>query len=266
MRTTGSWQRYSYLSFLLAASLWGLPLTGFCAPAAGQEASAAIDAAAVVHCLEQNKFLHMVGKAQAVVDGPRLLIALYQDPRANIRDLKINSVLLAKGLADQFGASFDQYIFSHFPLAEQSLYCQATLSRGDLELFAQGKLSNDQLLSRVKVEPFLAASLKRRYQGLSYAEIICEERVVESYDDNRNRDRKEIKARILSLKRSGYDVSVAERQFLKIEDFVRRHENFDQSDYAAAWHAIELCLQESVNNGTLRKVKIASDEGSSWQR
>ncbi len=283
MRLAGSWQQsfglqygrhlWRVLPLVLVANLFAISLNIDCGAAYCQDAeSTDVSASSVVQCLEQNRYVTLVGKAQAVVDGPRLLIALYQDPRANVRDLKINSVLLAKGLADRFGDRFDQYVFSHYPLAEQSTYCQATLSRADLMAFGTGHLADDQLLSRVKVEPFLAASLKRRYQNLSYSQIIAEDQVVESYGDNHKQDRKEIKARILSLKRSGYDVSVAEKRFLEVEDFVRRHENFDHAEYAAAWRDIELCLQDSVNSvtsgksGTSRKIKIASDERSSWQR
>ncbi len=283
MRPVGSWQQsfglqdgrhlLRVLPLVLAVSLTAIPLNFDYSAAYCQDAqSTDVSASSVVQCLEQNKYVTLVGKAQAVVDGPRLLIALYQDPRANVRDLKINSVLLAKGLSDRFGDRFEHYVFSHYPLAEQSTYCQATLSRADLTAFGAGHLPSDQLLSRVKVEPFLAASLKRRYQSLSYLQIIADDQVVESYGDNHKQDRKEIKARILSLKRSGYDVSVAEKRFLKMEDFVRRHENFDHAEYAAAWRDIELCLQDSVNAGTngngstLRKIKIASDERSSWQR
>jgi len=251
------------------ASLW-LALAGSSLPAAFSGSVVycqEISEAAIVDCLNANTYVTLLGKAHAKIDGRQLSVALYQDPRATITDLKINSVLLAKGLFDRYADTFDSFVFSYFPLSAQSNYCEAKVNRADIEDFAHGALSHAQLLRRIAVEPFLAASLKRRYQSLSYAEIIGENQVVDGVNGPHSKDRKEIKARILSLKASGYDVSVAERQFLKMEDLVRRKDRFDYADYEAASKDVELCLQDSINNGTApRKIRLASDERSLWQR
>jgi hypothetical protein len=206
------------------------------------------EAAAISQCLKSSKFVSQAATAQFKIEGGCLELSLYQDPRAHVKDLKINSILLSKELNDAFPAAFDSYIFAYFPVVSQNCYTQVVVEKRDLLLFASGKLTNSEILSRVTLEPFLANSLKSRYQGLSYGEIL-------NYSDNENS--KEIKQRILSLKASGYDVAAAERQFLKMEDLAR---NKDEVAYEEARVSLAKCLSDAPG-----KIRLAN-EGTLWPR
>ncbi|MFA7336415.1 MAG: hypothetical protein WC028_06490 [Candidatus Obscuribacterales bacterium] len=218
-------------------------LAGFTAlPAHCQET------AAISQCLKSSKYVSQAATAQFKIDGGCLELSLYQDPRAHIKDLKINSILLSKELNDAFPDAFETYVFAYFPVVSQNCYTQVVVAKRDLLLFASGKLTKSEILSRVTLEPFLANSLKNRYQGLSYGEIL-------NYSDNENS--KEIKQRILSLKSSGYDVAAAERQFLKMEDLAR---NKDEAAFEEAKVSLAKCLSDAPG-----KIRLAN-EGTLWPR
>lgn len=206
------------------------------------------EAAEVSHCLKRSKYVSQAATARFKIEGDCLELGLYHDPRARVKDLKINSILLSKELTDAFPDAFETYVFAYFPVVSQNCYTQVVVAKRDLLLFASGKLNNSEVLSRVTLEPFLANSLKSRYQGLSYNEIL-------NYSDNENS--KEIKQRILSLKASGYDVSGAERQFLKMEDLAR---NKDEVAYEEARVSLAKCLSDAPG-----KIRLAN-EGTLWPR
>lgn len=210
--------------------------------------------------MHASKYVSQAAAAQVKIEGSSLRVSLYQDPRAQIKDLKINSILLGKELSDAFPSAFDSYVFSYFPMVSQNLYTEVIVAKRDLHLFAARKLTNNEILARVTLEPFLVNSLKSRYQALSYDEIL-------NYSDNQNS--KEIKQRILSLKLSGYDVQAAERQFLKMEDLAR---NKDEVACAEASIALARCLDESVlqktalqNYDAPGKIRLAN-ERTLWPR
>jgi hypothetical protein len=206
------------------------------------------ESTAISQCLKQSKFVSQAATAQFKISDSRLELSLYQDPRAHIKDLKINSILLSKELNDASPDAFDSYVFSYFPVVSQNCYTQVVVAKRDLLLFASGKLTNSEILARVTLEPFLTNSLKSRYQGLSYNEIL-------NYSDNENS--KEIKQRILSLKASGYDVAAAERQFLKMEDLAR---NKDDAAFEEARVSLAKCLSDAPG-----KIRLAN-EGTLWPR
>jgi hypothetical protein len=233
--------RYSRFSISLLLALGSFVVFVDC-PASCQEA------AAISQCLKSSKYVSQAATAQFKIDGGCLELSLYQDPRAHIKDLKINSILLSKELNDAFPDAFDSYVFSYFPVVSQNCYTQVVVAKRDLLLFASGKLTKSEILSRVTLEPFLANSLKNRYQGLSYGEIL-------NYSDNENS--KEIKQRILSLKSSGYDVAAAERQFLKMEDLAR---NKDEAAFEEAKVSLAKCLSDAPG-----KIRLAN-EGTLWPR
>lgn len=207
----------------------------------------------IAQCLKRSQYVPQAAAAQVRIIGGRLRLSLYQDPRAQIKDLKINSILLSKELSDAFPDAFDSYIFSYFPVAAQNCYTEVVVAKRDLALFASRKLTKDEILARVTLEPFLANSLKSRYQALSYYEIL-------NYSDNQNS--KDFKQRILTLKANGYDVSAAERQFLKMEDLAR---NKDEGAYEEAKVALANCLDQSVLNDAPGKIRLAN-EGTLWPR
>lgn len=239
--------QFSIVSLLCLGSLAA-------APASCQEA------AEISQCLKHSKYVSQAATAQFKSEAGSLQLSLYQDPRAHVKDLKINSILLSKELTDAFPQAFDRYVFFYFPVVAQSCYTQVVVAKSDLLLFANRKLSNSEILSRVTLEPYLTNSLKDRYQALSYAEIL-------NYSDNENS--KEIKQRILSLKASGYDVRGAERQFLKMEDLAR---NKDEVACEEAKVALAKCLDESVlqksvlqNYDAPGKIRLAN-ERTLWPR
>ncbi len=243
----------SRFSLLMLLCLGSLAVFVNC-PASCQET------AAISHCLKSSKFVSQAATARFKIDGGCLELSLYQDQRAHIKDLKINSILLSKELNDASPDAFDTFVFSYFPVVSQNCYTQVSVAKRDLLLFASGKLTKSEILARVTLEPFLATSLKSRYQGLSYAEIL-------NYSANENS--KEIKQRILSLKASGYDVSAAERQFLKMEDLAR---NKDQTACEEARVTLAQCLERSVlqksvlqNNDAPGKIRLAN-ERTLWPR
>lgn len=230
--------RFCIVSLLCLGSLAAFAA----APASCQES------AEISQCLKRSKYVSQAATAKFKIDGGCLELSLYQDPRAHIKDLKINSILLSKELTDAFPDAFETYVFAYFPVVSQNCYTQVIVAKRDLLLFASGKLNNSEVLSRVTLEPFLANSLKSRYQGLSYNEIL-------NYSDNENS--KEIKQRILSLKASGYDVSGAERQFLKMEDLAR---NKDEAAFEEAKVSLAKCLSDAPG-----KIRLAN-EGTLWPR
>ena len=245
--------QFGQLSRFSIALLLGLSIL------ANQPASCQ-ESVAIAQCLKSSKYVSQAAAAQFKIEGKSLELSLYQDPRAHVRDLKINSILLTKELNDAFPDAFETFVFSYFPVAAQGSYTQVVVAKRDLLLFASRRLSNSEILARVTLEPFLVNSLKSRYQALSYGEIL-------NYSDNQNS--KEIKQRILSLKASGYDVAGAERQFLKMEDLAR---NKDEAACEEARGALAKCLDQSVlqksvlqNNDAPGKIRLANKR-TLWPR
>jgi hypothetical protein len=242
-----------FLAIAAAASCQASPLAGI------------VKEAEVLDCLKKSKLADLIGGAQVTFAANEVRVAIYQDPRCTVNDLKINSALLAKELRSRFKSRFSTYAFVYFPLKSQNVYNEVVVTANLIDDFDSGVLSKEALLARITVEPFVANAAGRlalRYRELSYQQILAGGLMAASGEFKERELRKDKLDRILSLKASGYDVRNAERQFLLMEDFIR---NKDYVGYEAASHAVEICLEDCRYQKS-SKIKLASDERALWQR
>jgi hypothetical protein len=191
--------------------------------------------------------------------GRQVVIAIYQNPQAGLRDLKIDAVLLSRTLAlhqPSGGNLFDSTVFHFYSTRDQAHFTEVKVDLKDLKRFALGRLSREALLARVELKQCAGEDLKATYGNMSYSQIVGNSQVVSGIYMS---ERKDMLAHILSLKANGYDVRVAERQFLKMEDTVR---NRDKVGFDLAYHQLENSIAAVPEAGA--KVRLASED--SWQR
>lgn len=187
--------------------------------------------------------------------GRTVEVAVYQDPRADFRDLKIDAVLLSRTLEASLPGQFDQAVFNFYLPRDQAHFSQVTVNFGDLKRYGDGQLSRYLLLKQTVLSLHTVDGIKAAYSSLSYDKIIDPAQVVSGIYMS---ERKEMLKLILSLKANGYDVVAAERQFLKMEDTVR---NRDKVGFELAYHQTERTIA-AINRAS--KVRLASED--SWQR
>lgn len=189
--------------------------------------------------------------------GRAVFIAVYQNPRAGLRDLKIDAVLLARTIWQAHPDKFDSFTFHFYGVRDQAHFTEVVVPSLDLKMFAGKRLSQAELLAGIGLRVCQVEDLKVRYGDKSYGDIIGGVQVVSGIYMS---ERKELLARIISLRANGYDVRGAERQFLKVEDTVR---NRDKAGFDLAYHQLENSIAAIVRDpGT--KVRLASEE--QWQR
>jgi hypothetical protein len=85
------------------------------------------------------------------VEGDKIRISTFRDPRENERDRKINAVLMARAALQAAGDTVSR-VTVYFYGKDLSQYQEISVSAGDVKAFASGQTSQDQLLSAITLE------------------------------------------------------------------------------------------------------------------
>lgn len=217
--------RFARLQFGAVSRRWNLTsafaclLVGFFLSAPASFAQV-IDEEGLLRTLHENRLLPVSGVVEIAQEEDGLVFSLYRHPKANLQDLKIDTVLLAKVVQDSglLPPSCKHLRILFFPREEQSRFTETRADFDQVSKYGCGRLTQSALLASVSAQDVAVPPLSERFANLSYRQIIANPVVSGAWESERSA----MLARLDSLRAQGYDVSLAMRQFLKVEDFVRR--------------------------------------------
>jgi hypothetical protein len=218
--------------------------------------------ATVLAALKANHFTALVTALDQGIDirfeGDALQLAVWRHSAGSARDLKIDTVLLAQAINQHFPGVFEQFDCTFFDPLSPNHSQRATLKMSKLSAFAHDKIDDEQLLCAVQLGSERDSSVRERYEGLSYSQILDQSAVLEgAYSD----ERKELSDELTTLKANGYDVNQATRQFFALEDLVRTRQ---YERITAAFARTRQCIAEAVAKA--QGISVASSRMGNWQR
>lgn len=137
----------------MIASKFALPLALACSISlnAMQAASAAATVSDITDAIQAAHVLDSSTPFKVAIDGDKIRISTFRDPRENEKDRKINAVLMARAALQATGDSVSR-VTVYFFGKDLSQYQEVSVSAGDVKAFASGQTSQDQLLSAITLE------------------------------------------------------------------------------------------------------------------
>lgn len=179
-----------------------------------------VDEEKLLCVLHENKLLPLKGVVEIGQEEDGLTLTLYRHPKANLKDLKIDTAVLAKVMLDSglLPESAKHLRVLFFLRENQGSYTETKVEFDRVDRYDRGKLSQSALLTSVGIAKVAVPPLSERFANLSYRQIIANPVVSGAWYVERSA----MFERLDSLRAQGYDVNLAMRQFLKVEDFVRR--------------------------------------------
>jgi hypothetical protein len=105
----------------------------------------------VINALEKAKILDPSIRINARVGPEEVMVATYQNPKAEDKDCKIDAVLIAKAVMDLAPGEVPRVTVYFYSASALSKYKQVEVTVSDVKAFATGSVSKDELLASIKV-------------------------------------------------------------------------------------------------------------------
>ncbi len=105
----------------------------------------------IVRAIDKENTLGTSTRLNARVDGNTAKVSMYQDSRANDKDLKIDAVLISK-TAMGIDPGITRVIVYFFNTKDMSHYKQTTVTTGTVKAFASGSIGKDELIASLPLE------------------------------------------------------------------------------------------------------------------
>ena len=116
-----------------------------------QSVNAAANVSDITDAIQAAHVLDSSTPFKVGIEGDKIRISTFRDPRENERDRKINAVLMARAALQAAGDTVSR-VTVYFYGKDLSQYQEVSVSAGDVKAFASGQTSQDQLLSAIALE------------------------------------------------------------------------------------------------------------------
>jgi hypothetical protein len=157
-------------------------------------------------------------QVNATVSEDSVAVSVFRNPFAQTVDCKIDAVLLAKKLWDRDRTLKSVHVL-FYELAPADTYWDVQVSSAVLIGFANGKISQDELLNKVELTVREHAPLKTDFGKLSYKNIIETLGIVKG---PKELERANLLVRIDILQVQGENISELRKSYMHAEDLARR--------------------------------------------
>ena len=184
--------------------------------------SAGADIATIRHTIETSDILPKDYREHINVIESKSMVALsvYRDPDAKPNDCRIDAILLAHKILNS-GSSPREVRVVFYDLLEEDKYWQVDVNAAAVRAYASGRITKSDIIKSARLSIHQANTLAKTYARIPYKQIIDGLGVI---DGPLQEQRAVALIRIDNLQGKGQDVTELRRQYLHLEDLVRRGE------------------------------------------
>ena len=181
-----------------------------------------------------------------------LLVSSYRSNLANLKDMKINALLISESILKISPALINKVNVYYFDQVDNSKYWCAIVPRQLMSRLREKSVDKNLALKLVKLYQANLPNPIKNFSSSTYTEITEKHPVSEGFLKT---ERLLLEKRIVALKYGGIDVSRLESLFLQLDDAVRREEDSVQPLYLYLLNLIETKEKHSQDSVPSKKVR-----------